>query len=119
MSLREDCDETTAAQWLWETSGGYGHDQPGSSLLQYGMGTMADGSRNPSVIYATYLRNGVSTPPADRVAAWLTSGGINRLVVGHQPNGDSPWIINKYFHSGNSKHSISNRFQVYRANALK
>ncbi|RYY83373.1 hypothetical protein EON63_11370 [archaeon] len=43
---------------LWEEGGGYEHPQPGSRLLQYGMGWTPDKQLNPSVIYATYLKAG-------------------------------------------------------------
>jgi hypothetical protein len=108
LTSEESANPQATSEWLWETSGGYGHDQPGSALLQYGMGSFADGTRNPSVIYATYLRNGISAPPSDRVMAWLQRGGVNRIIVGHQPNGDCPWLINKLDHRG----SHVKRFQV-------
>ncbi len=106
-SLSSTADMDTVTSWLWEISGGYGHPQPGSSLLQYGMGSYADKTRNPSVIYATYLRNGVAMPPSDHVMSWLQRDGIDTLIVGHQPNGDCPWIVKKSQSVERSK-----RFQV-------
>lgn len=82
----------TSKGWLWEETGGYNHPQPGSGLIQYGMGALAD-RINPSVIYSTYLKNGVAMPLSPQVAQWLTKAGIRRLIVGHQPNGDAPWIM--------------------------
>ena len=32
-------------------------------------------------------------PEDAEVAAWLRSGGVRRLVVGHKPSGDSPAVL--------------------------
>ena len=79
--------------WLWEETGGYNHPQPGSGLIQYGMGMLANRAINPSVIYSTYLNNGKAVKISNKVIDWLASSGIRRLIVGHQPNGDAPWIL--------------------------
>ena len=76
----------------WSQTGGYNHDQPGSRLVQYGMGWLADKTRNPSVIYATYSAENNSHPDA-QVSEWLTSNGVRTLVVGHQPRGDAPLLL--------------------------
>jgi hypothetical protein len=81
---------------LWEIGGGYDHPQPGSRLLQYGMGWMASKKRNPSAIYASYLQGGTPLPMHTTAATWLLKSGIKRLIVGHQPHGDAPWISEQH-----------------------
>jgi len=81
----------------WAAVGGYLHPQPGSSLLQYGMGWMADKSQNPSVIYATYGTDSRdSNHPTPKVASWLKESNIRSVFVGHQPRGDCPYILDNY-----------------------
>eukprot|EP00595_Chromulina_sp_UTEXLB2642_P000516 CAMPEP_0196763616 /NCGR_PEP_ID=MMETSP1095-20130614/4430_1 /TAXON_ID=96789 ORGANISM="Chromulina nebulosa, Strain UTEXLB2642" /NCGR_SAMPLE_ID=MMETSP1095 /ASSEMBLY_ACC=CAM_ASM_000446 /LENGTH=317 /DNA_ID=CAMNT_0042117199 /DNA_START=452 /DNA_END=1402 /DNA_ORIENTATION=- len=79
----------------WAAVGGYDHKQPGSRLLQYGMGYMSDKSVNPSVIYANYLSHGQPVPPHIDVINAMKSKGINKIVVGHQPHGDAPVVIDE------------------------
>eukprot|EP01031_Cornospumella_fuschlensis_P035299 gene35299-42771_t len=81
---------------IWEVGGGYDHPQPGSRLLQYGMGWTADRQLNPSVIYATYLKAGSVEKMGQKAADWLKKAGVRRLVVGHQPHGDAPYILNQH-----------------------
>lgn len=75
------------------------------------MGRWADGTLNPSVIYASYLQNGLPVLPNSYaiaaqqapneclhedyapVAQWLKRGGVRTVIVGHQPNGDAPFIL--------------------------
>lgn len=73
--------------------GGYKHQQPGSRLVHYGMGPNPDGSTNTTVIYSNFLVNGKPTPMDTSVTKWLQDGGVNRVVVGHQPHGDAPLVI--------------------------
>lgn len=84
--------------FLWEVKGFYDHQQPGSRLVQYGMGGLPNRKRNNSVIYASYLsiRDGKPHFPSEKVSQYLQANGINRLFVGHQPNGDAPWIMNSH-----------------------
>ena len=73
--------------------GGYKHQQPGSRLVHYGMGPNKDGTTNTTVIYCNYLVNGKPTPMDASLTKWLQEGGVNRIVVGHQPHGDAPLVI--------------------------
>lgn len=84
--------QSSLASKYWSSNAGYYHDQPGSRLVQYGMGWLADKTRNPSVIYATYSAENNSHPDA-QVSEWLTSNGVRTLVVGHQPRGDAPLLL--------------------------
>lgn len=78
---------------IWEEGGGYEHPQPGSRLLQYGMGWLPDRRPNRSVIYSSYLTLGKLRPMGSSAAQWLAAGGVRRLLVGHQPHGDAPWVL--------------------------
>ena len=97
----------------WAAVGGYDHPQPGSRLMQYAMGWMPDKSVNPSVIYAEGLTKATSgynanaanhdssmgqatkplPEPSLEVARYLKEGQVNKVIVGHQPRGDAPLIL--------------------------
>ena len=97
----------------WAAIGGYDHPQPGSRLMQYAMGWMPDKSVNPSVIYAEGLTKATSgynanaanhdssmgqatkplPEPSLEVARYLKEGQVNKVIVGHQPRGDAPLIL--------------------------
>jgi hypothetical protein len=84
-------------------SNGYGHRQPGSRLIQCGMGVMPDKSTNPSVIYNSYLENGKPIHISERVCAWLAASHIANVIVGHQPNGDAPLMVNNDYYSSDGQ----------------
>ncbi len=84
---------------IWATNGGYS-DQPsgGGGLMQYGMGWIPGRKKNPTVIYSSWLQEGMPT------STGLDSGGAIRnifeggdglkmVVCGHQPHGDAPLPI--------------------------
>ena len=85
--------------------GGYRHPQPGSRLIQCGMGMLPRDKEakettgplpsNPSIIYNGYLANGKPVHLDPDVATWLKRDGISKIVVGHQPNGDTPFTIDE------------------------
>ena len=94
----------------WAAVGGYDHPQPGSRLMQYAMGWMPDKSVNPSVIYAegltkatsgynpnandaTGVPNKAAPEPSLEVARYLKEALVNKVIVGHQPRGDAPLIL--------------------------
>ena len=94
----------------WAAIGGYDHPQPGSRLMQYAMGWMPDKSVNPSVIYAEGLTKATSgynpnatdssgalhkalPEPSLEVARYLKEAQVNKVIVGHQPRGDAPLIL--------------------------
>ena len=81
------------------------------SLLQYGMGWLHDRSKNPTVVYASWLNDGMPrrfmTPKDDNqpvtkthsnsyaqlVSEFLEDFNIDVIVTGHQPVGDVPLPI--------------------------
>lgn len=94
MKVSYDDDNDLPYRANWAASGGYLHPQPGSSLLQYGMGWLPDKSQNPSCIYATYGTDSKdANHPSIKVADWLKQSNIRTVFVGHQPRGDCPYIL--------------------------
>jgi hypothetical protein len=79
----------------WSTEGGYCHEQPGAALMQYGMRDMADGTRQPSVIYNGWLSEDGYQPlqPDSATLTWLREGGVTHILTGHLPHGDAPLIL--------------------------
>jgi hypothetical protein len=65
------------------------------------MGWLPDKTLNPSTVYSNYLmapgqgQGGADTiaEPSIEVAAYLKMSGINKVIVGHQPRGDAPLIL--------------------------
>jgi hypothetical protein len=92
--------------YLWDSIGGYYSSQPGSRLIQCGMGMLPKASGvgkaanelppNPSIIYNGYLSGGKPIHLDQEVVEWLARDGITKIVVGHQPNGDTPFTIDEY-----------------------
>jgi hypothetical protein len=82
------------AQESWDFVSGYDHPQPGSRLIQCGMGSSGrDNKKHPTVIYTSYLNRGSPVWPSNRASDWLSSAGVTKLLVGHQPMGDSPLLL--------------------------
>jgi hypothetical protein len=52
---------------------------------------MKDNAPTRSAVYASYLSSGAPCPCRPEVARWLRGQGINRVVVGHQPQADAPF----------------------------
>lgn len=69
------------------------------SFSDTGMGRLAGGTLNPSVVYSTYLQQtqqGQSSKPnavSAKAGQWLRANGMRAVVVGHQPVGDAPLIM--------------------------
>jgi len=123
---------TTQMDSQWAVVGGYDHPQPGSKLLQYGMGWLPgpENKVNPSAIYANYITNSGPTPsqtPAPSpdvsprsasapvpttadVSEWLKQSGVRRVIVGHQPRGDCPLILSQ--EGGVQVYSIDTSYAV-------
>lgn len=82
----------------WGTVGSYDHEQPGSRLGYLGMAQIAgpDKKTNPSIIYSSFIANGMPADIDASVATKLQSAGINRIIVGHQPHGDAPTLIQQH-----------------------
>jgi len=82
----------------WGTVGSYDHDQPGSRLGYLGMAQIAgpDKKTNPSIIYSSFINAGMPADIEESVAIKLQNAGINRIVVGHQPHGDAPTLIQQH-----------------------
>lgn len=73
---------------------------PCTRLLRYGMATMPDGSRSPTVVYSSFLVDGHPRQPDDEVVSRLAAAGIRAVVTGHQPHGDCPVVMRCVAHDG-------------------
>jgi hypothetical protein len=93
---------------VWSTKGGYNYwtsNQHYEDLMQYGMGWTPDGQRNPTVVYSSWLKNGLPhrfmpnvSSEEDSMYATLTAeffkvANLQLIVSGHQPHGDMPTPI--------------------------
>ncbi len=91
---------TTAYEPHWGAVGNYEHKQPGSRLGYLGMAMIAGpgpmSAVNPSIIYASYIRDGMPANIDPSVTRALQAAGVNRIVVGHQPHGDAPTTIQQH-----------------------
>ena len=90
---------------VWSTKGGYDcsdTEEHHENLLQYGMGWTPDGLRNPTVVYSSWLNDGLPyrflpdvSSSEDIMFASLTreffnASNLQLIVSGHQPHGDAP-----------------------------
>ncbi|KAK1747815.1 hypothetical protein QTG54_001778 [Skeletonema marinoi] len=92
-----------AQEDFWASKGGYSNTSSGGklfgNLLQYGMNTLPDKSKNQSVVYNSWMRDGM--PRKDLFSldeqSWLENlfakEGLQLILSGHQPVGDAPWPI--------------------------
>ena len=87
---------------FWSTKGGYSNSTTSGklfgNLLQYGMNMLPDGSKNPSVVYSSWMKDGM--PREDLISSneksietLFEKEGVQLILSGHQPVGDMPWPI--------------------------
>ena len=94
---------------IWSRVGGY-HNFPsddmrsGARLIQYGMGSLPDRTKNPTIVYASWGTDGMPRrffPPslrsdqrfAEATKTFFQATGIRVICSGHQPQGDMPNTI--------------------------
>ena len=87
---------------VWATAGGYSNKSTGGKmfgkLLQYGMNTTPDRTKNPSVVYNSWMKGGMPRTDMDH-HCWYDffhKHELQLLASGHQPVGDMPWPIQIY-----------------------
>jgi hypothetical protein len=97
--------ENASGDTIWATTGGYNvTDHRYSNLVQYGMGWLPTGERNPTVVYSSWATDGMPRkffPRAnstDKLFAEFTGEFFRRsrirlICCGHQPQGDMPNTI--------------------------
>ncbi len=88
---------------VWATEGGYfNRSRAGKfgALIQYGMGTLPDGTKTQSCVYNSWMHDGL--PRGDmfdnddsmrKLHELLEQEGIQIILSGHQPVGDMPWAV--------------------------
>ena len=92
-----------AREDFWAAKGGYSNKSSGGqlfgNLLQYGMNTLPDKSKNQSVVYNSWMRDGMPRKDLFRpdeqskLEKLFAKEGLQLILSGHQPVGDSPWPI--------------------------
>ncbi|KAL7496190.1 hypothetical protein ACHAWT_004412 [Skeletonema menzelii] len=92
-----------AREDFWATKGGYSNKSSGGqlfgNLLQYGMNTLPDKSKNQSVVYNSWMKGGMPrkdlfTPNEQmKLEELFAKESLQLILSGHQPVGDSPWPI--------------------------
>ena len=84
--------------YIWATEGGY-FTEPnrGGSLINYGMGWNKDGKKNPTVVYTSWLKDGMPADTHDDrqgfARDFFSRTGLKLLLSGHSPHGDCPLPI--------------------------
>lgn len=61
----------------------------GESLIAY---QSTPATRGQTVVVSSYVKRGVVTPVDEDVVSVLNSNGIYRMICGHKPVGDSPYV---------------------------
>ena len=87
-------------KYCWSRHGGYSNF---GALIQFGMGWLPNKEINQSVIYSTWIRDGMpqmvcgktelDALHAKLIAEFFAINGLDLIVSGHQPIGDSPLTI--------------------------
>jgi len=84
---------------MWACEAGYHYGPPYSDLIQYGMGMLPGGQKNPSVVYNTFTPSGMprrfypDTEEPHMVQAtkeFFDRASIQVILAGHKPQGDMP-----------------------------
>jgi hypothetical protein len=81
---------------IWAYQAGYNRGPPYSGLIQYGMGRLPDGQKNPGVVYNSFTPEGwpASFAEKSRVAEctreFFERSCVQLILSGHKPQGDSP-----------------------------
>lgn len=86
--------------YCWSRHGGY---ENFGSLMQYGMGWLPNKDVNQTVIYNTWITDGMpqilcgkselDCLRAELIGEFFSVSGLDLIVTGHQPIGDSPLTI--------------------------
>ncbi len=98
-----ETNKSRAREDFWASKGGYSNKSSGGrlfgNLLQYGMNTLPDKSKNPSAVYNSWMKDGM--PRQDlflpneqsKLEKLFAKENLQLVLSGHQPVGDCPWPI--------------------------
>jgi hypothetical protein len=124
--VTEDDYVSSIEPWLpWCASGGYTntnggednakspHPHPGGALIQYGMGGLPDKTRNPTIVYNSWLSDGMPeiiynndlSEEKELLHHFMDQTQLQMIVTGHKPHGDAPLPIRIVPTTGNNKKS--------------
>jgi hypothetical protein len=114
-----DCIHNKQASEPWSFTGSYDRHNPCNNILQYGMGWLPNGKRNPTIVYNQWVvenKNALNSInfPIKEITDNLKSSGVKRILTGHKPLGDSPEIFSdrdQSFHIISADTSYSARTQ--------
>jgi len=90
-----------SGDYCWSRYGGY--DSKVGAIMQYGLGFLPKNDINPTVIYSSWMTNGMpqilsrdseeDVLRAKLLGEFFIESGLDLIVTGHQPIGDSPLTI--------------------------
>ena len=111
--LHSHDESTNRTVGVWSTIGGYNTHFDYGNLLQFGMGWLPTKKKNPTIVYSSWLNDGMpqqfygshcrkmgaisfenATPYAREVSKFFDAGNLQLILSGHQPHGDHPTPIN-------------------------
>mmetsp|Transcript_6415 Transcript_6415/g.16298 ORF Transcript_6415/g.16298 Transcript_6415/m.16298 type:complete len:731 (+) Transcript_6415:136-2328(+) len=93
---REEIEPLDPKDAIWAYRAGYNNGPPGSSLIQYGMGRLPNGEKNPGVIYNSFTPEGwpasfaEQSQLADCTREFFERSCVQLILTGHKPQGDAP-----------------------------
>ena len=112
-ALHSHDESTNRTVGVWSTIGGYNTHFDYGNLLQFGMGWLPTKKKNPTIVYSSWLNDGMpqqfygshcrkmgaisfenATPYAREVSKFFDAGHLQLILSGHQPHGDHPTPIN-------------------------
>ena len=106
-------DQSVQRNEVWAATGGYFNNSNGGKmfgkLLQYGMNTKPDRTKNPSVVYNSWMKGGMPRTDIDH-SCWydfFNEHDLQLIASGHQPVGDMPWPIQIY-----SNNNLATKFWI-------
>ena len=93
---REEVEPLDPKDAIWAYRAGYNNGPPGSSLIQYGMGRLPNGEKNPGVVYNSFTPEGwpasfaEQSQLADCTREFFERSCVQLILTGHKPQGDAP-----------------------------
>ena len=129
---RKNIQHFDGSSGVWSTIGGYNTAFDYGNLLQFGMGWLPNRKKNPTIVYSSWLNDGmpqqfyrlaggsnkanndaegsrgstIDTSCVREVSKFFGLGGLQLIISGHQPHGDHPTPINISNGGGDDRYII-------------